>query len=939
MVKLPSKRDIRAGTGPQVSAASINIARPQVNPNAAKAATLDLPIMGEEVIPKEPKPDFSGERRRIAALRDEQGRYEVEAARQKGKDLVAFGKEMQILQAQVKAEKDKQDTMDMLQGKSAYAIGMAQLKYEASKRPTNERAEYIRQGSKKLVDGLEGNFNDAANAARFRLEADVKNEQEYLDELTESDKALREERRVDIKNDLDKLRATLIDLGTSDPQRQQEIFQQIQTLIKSTDDDGIALFSPEESYDLAAHYIRGLAKEFVVAVGRQDPGEATRILNSKSRTKVHLGKRESDNRYWKMEDSGLGYAGKYQFGSPRLRDLGFYEFAEGEGYSDQKGWYGPKWKGKWNLPASFKGEDGKPIDSLEDFLGNPEAQEFVMETHLNAIDDYIEEQGYDKKIGSVINGAVVTRTGMHGAFHIGGSGGLNKVMNWSDSKPDINGTSSFTYFKEGSEYDWISAAMDPADRVELEQKMTGAYLLNELLVNILDDNAGPDQVALARETWLTDFGDIEKVNGALEDQRERNLSREAMALMQAGKPLNRNIKEHTDMNDALQRQVIPNLDDPESNSEQALKEIFARNNIISDEVKGQLEGMVESQDAKRVVRGLKIMRDLQQQNAAAFETDMGEQNAKKALLYSKLAKLYDDEDIFARMQAFNNPEEAERREKVRKEVITKDLKDVTAQQVADKFTRGFFVGDPYKPQNSDIAESLLQDYKFLYAEARAAGNSDDIAEAYALEHMKSKWGRSSIGGLDEIVELPPSQQAAYQVPGSDGTWIQKQAAKDLRGVIPQGARFVLRPDAQSYVEKKTKQPVGYRVFYQTDDGAWLPVEGKRLVFDPRPEVIRVGKELDAAEKDEKRRLARKRKLRDLDYDSLGLDSAEARRLLEESKTGTGTVEALSVLSGTAAEGVKQFGEAALEGVKGASKAVGKTIFGGGGITMGEGDEE
>lgn len=131
-----------------------------------------------------------------------------------------------------------------------------------------------------------------------------------------------------------------------------------------------------------------------------------------------LAKRESSNNY--KAKNTLGYIGKYQFGKDALVDTG---------YKDKKG----NWTGK----------DG--IKREEDFLNSPEIQEKAMDDHIKLSRKYLKNKGATDYIGKDFNGRKVSESGLVGAAHLVGAGGVSKMLKTGEVPTDAYGTKAVEY--------------------------------------------------------------------------------------------------------------------------------------------------------------------------------------------------------------------------------------------------------------------------------------------------------------------------------------------------------------------------------------------------------------------------------------------------------------------------------------------------------------
>jgi len=120
----------------------------------------------------------------------------------------------------------------------------------------------------------------------------------------------------------------------------------------------------------------------------------------------------------------FGFLGKYQFGGPALTDLGY------------------KKNGAW------VGKDG--IESKEDFLASPEAQEKAMKAWLPKLERQLKNKGALSFVGTDFEGEVVTKEGLIAAAHLVGAGGVSRMLKTGEVPEDANGTKAVEYLKLGN---------------------------------------------------------------------------------------------------------------------------------------------------------------------------------------------------------------------------------------------------------------------------------------------------------------------------------------------------------------------------------------------------------------------------------------------------------------------------------------------------------
>jgi hypothetical protein len=144
----------------------------------------------------------------------------------------------------------------------------------------------------------------------------------------------------------------------------------------------------------------------------------------------------------------LGYAGLYQFGAPRLADLGVYTPGTGENlaaWSKTPANAPGKWTGTFNIP-------GFPdVKTLEDFKANPNAQKAAFDLHQQRTDQEIDKLGLGSFVGQTVGGVPITRDGVRAMIHIGGAQGAQRVLSSGGAynPPDANGTTPLDYARLG----------------------------------------------------------------------------------------------------------------------------------------------------------------------------------------------------------------------------------------------------------------------------------------------------------------------------------------------------------------------------------------------------------------------------------------------------------------------------------------------------------
>lgn len=190
-------------------------------------------------------------------------------------------------------------------------------------------------------------------------------------------------------------------------------------------------------------------------IAERDPQGVKTALQTA--TGVAVGPDDSFQAALKQRESGgrpgivneFGYAGLYQFGAPRLADIGVYTPGAGENlgsWSKTGKNADGKWSGTFNIPGFPQ------VRSFSQFLANPAAQEAAFSAHVVKMDQEIKDLGLAKYEGQTVGGVQISRQGLYGMMHLGGAGGAQAALasGGSSNAADANGSTVLSYAKLAS---------------------------------------------------------------------------------------------------------------------------------------------------------------------------------------------------------------------------------------------------------------------------------------------------------------------------------------------------------------------------------------------------------------------------------------------------------------------------------------------------------
>lgn len=615
-------------------------------------------------------------------------------------------------------------------------------------------------------------------------------------------------------------------------------------------------FTPEAKTKLRASVEQRIEEATLKAVARQNP---LAVGNFEQR----LARKESSGRPGVVNQ--LGFAGLYQFGAPRMAELGMFT-PEGslDGWNQKKGGT-EKWSGTFSIP-------GHPeVKTVQDFLQSPAAQRTAFQVHTQKMDAEIAERGLARFEGQEVGGVPITRQGLYAMIHLGGAQGAENALTGKGNAADANGSTVLDYARLGVGGD-IGLVGDerfrnvPADRklalvadgvAEYDAEVADAAKqaqiehnerLNTLLVGLNDGRFGQADIdTAAKEGWLTDFDEINKAENVLRQNREK-VGTEMEAISQLNNPAK--VWDPTDSDDKKRNNVLfdamgtagrmAEMSDDAVNNE--LIPLVGRTGMIPAPAVGVLTAMSRSPNPQNVNWAFSKLDQLERTMPRAFDQDVNESMAKDLARWRTLREYMPPDKIAEEFAKSREPGALAAQERLKDEA-EKLIKGVDTAEMVSDFDPGFFSAEPDLPRD-DAQRSLFRyDYEQRFKEMWAVSGGDmDVARANTVALMKRDWNIDHTSGEARLMKYPPHMR----YPAVDGSheWMNRQLTEKF------GPGAFLVPDQQTAEEwSRGAQAPSYKVVRVNELGmpeAVLPGD-QRVQFDTKAEIAKAQRELVEAE--------------------------------------------------------------------------------------------
>lgn len=632
-------------------------------------------------------------------------------------------------------------------------------------------------------------------------------------------------------------------LKTSDPEERVKLIDSGNQIISSLAEKNIttAAGAAEAKKDWTTKYAIG-------AISLLSPAEKVATLDG---FQGALKKQESSGNPAKVNQ--LGYAGLYQFGAPRLADMGVYTPGSGEsmkGWSETPANAPGKWTGTFNIP-------GRPdIKTLKDFLANPSAQEEAFQIHTAKMDKEIQQNGFDKYIGKDVGGTTITREGLQAMMHLGGVGGTRRTLesDGKDSPKDANGTSVLSYARFGNQSGLSKvAAILPEDtrnkmRLEAQNEVDRTTVRAAMAQSEVHDRAITD--AAAGIGTLPPRSSIEN-DPALDEPRRNTLLKQYDSAAGDVVKFNRAITKFRDPNSGS---FNPFDKDDRDNTDKiykvlggdapALQAVVQRTGIIPKSAVVEMRGGLSSAQPEKVQTTLQLAANL----VGGDKPDMfagidgGKELSEAGLTFRHY--VYDRglsaADATKKIMEERTPEyEQKIKARIKSEdvnaIVKKELKDGDIRSAFDPSFLGL-APNPQLAFSPETRQRAMGDYEEIFREKFAANGDVGLAKKLALEDMKKTWGVSSVSGTKTVMKYPPERSPVYAGIENPSEHIAAQAVsaiKDLNGADIDRSKIRLDEVKNTGQRFMMGEPPTYVLSY-VDKNGHVQTIPKQFYADPVP---------------------------------------------------------------------------------------------------------
>ncbi len=457
------------------------------------------------------------------------------------------------------------------------------------------------------------------------------------------------------------------------------------------------------------------------------------------------------------------------------------------------------------------------------------------------------------------------------------NGGINRSRRAQEAAL-ISGRQSFSGSGVAPEY----AGIPPQERQKLyddltndsirQQKDAYDFQLNGLLTGIHDGNMGQTDLDAARQAgWLTDIGDIQKVEKGIKDYQEETGSVNSVMQRIAAGNGSFDPTDGSDDRKAVDKiwdkSVAPlGLTQGDGSAVTAMNMLWRRTGILPKGAKGEILGMIRSTDPAKITTGLSYIDGLEHDNSPAFRSTFDGDTEAQLAQFRTGMQYNNVQEVVDRIKQSNDPEftkvvaarkkEMEQGHVLDKMTFEKDIRPLFESAYGKRFWSMGMVegmGTSIMPNQQAAA---LEDFKDLVAEQYTKTGDLNKAKEEAASRFARVWGPSNANS-GRFMKRPPeyyygpvdiANPHAYmgdqirQQLEADGHVTKETVGPNIGTAFRQYdstlyPEYALRADRITDADISAGRPASYELWVVNKDGGVEPsalgADGKpkRFVFD------------------------------------------------------------------------------------------------------------
>lgn len=393
--------------------------------------------------------------------------------------------------------------------------------------------------------------------------------------------------------------------------------------------------------------------------------------------------------------------------------------------------------------------------------------------------------------------------------------------------------------------------------VAREASARDAAWKNEFFVGLTDGKLGQASLDSARaEGKITAHEDIVKAQKIIDSKKEEvSLEQEAITKYQATGAL----WDAANSRDKALANVLVGGEKgrarlaaaDEAYVAQVVLPFTQRTRIIPTDVSSGLTAMLQSKDPKQVWFAYDALSQMEKANPQAYETGISAETQRDVEFWKQRKDYVGQDDLLRSLRGGDTPEERKARVDRRREGETLLAEKKSKLPQIDNIVNDIVREESsiFQRVNPDVqlpfAMNVLErQVQAAWLDAYSRGATEEQAKEIAAKEVKRRWGVTTVGGIAQFMELPPTK-TGYQALAGGYDWITKQIRSELK--LTPGQNIELLSDNQTAEEFRrwqkdpTAPMASYRLFKEENGikealrDPKNPAKPLRMNFAPLPE--------------------------------------------------------------------------------------------------------